>query len=186
MNWWKERKNIFNDKGTKLYVPPDQVQSVIKHFHQEGANKHHGWARTFNLLKLKYAGISEEMVRQFCRKCDVCVSFTKVTCGFFFFCSFSFHCSSFLGRNLDWNRYSHVVWWIGSRSISKSLPCMPMTMMGTTTCWQWLTISLDFPGPFLFSTKQPMKLPTIWLICFSSMALRGMKLKLMSSFFLNF
>jgi len=70
------KKNL--RKGIKLYVPPDQVQNVIKHFHQKGANKHHGWTRTYSLVKEKHAGITEHMVRDFSNKCEVCISFTNV------------------------------------------------------------------------------------------------------------
>jgi hypothetical protein len=59
-------------------VPPNQIENVIKHFHQKGANKHHGWHRTFDIIKEKHAGVSEEMVREFCNKCVVCLSFTTV------------------------------------------------------------------------------------------------------------
>jgi len=70
------RKNL--RKGTKLYVPPNQIENVIKHFHQKGSNKHHGWVRTFDLIKEKHAGVSELMVREYCNKCVVCLSFTNV------------------------------------------------------------------------------------------------------------
>jgi hypothetical protein len=78
----KENWFSINELGSKLYVPPNQVQPVIKHFHQKGANKHHGWTRTFDLIKEKHAGVTEQMVREFTNKCEVCISFTTVQYAF--------------------------------------------------------------------------------------------------------
>jgi len=65
-------------KGTKLYVPPNEIDRLIKHFHQNGASKHHGWVRTFQLITANHAGVSEHVVREYCNKCVVCLSFTNV------------------------------------------------------------------------------------------------------------
>ena len=76
-------KVLLNTKGkrlkSKLFVPPIHVNRTIKHFHEEGANKHQGWTRTFKLLNEKHSGISEHEVREYCNKCDVCTQFVMVS-----------------------------------------------------------------------------------------------------------
>jgi hypothetical protein len=65
-------------KGSKLFVPPDQVNHVIKHFHSQGSNKHSGWNRTFKMIRQDHMGVSEIAVREYVKSCDVCIKFETV------------------------------------------------------------------------------------------------------------
>jgi len=70
----KQHKRV----GRKLWVPPDKINEVISFFHSKGANKHHGWNRTFKLVKELHKGVSELDVRNFCNICEVCTKFEYV------------------------------------------------------------------------------------------------------------
>ena len=64
--------------GSKLFVPPDQVNHVIKHFHSQGSNKHSGWNRTFKMVRKDHMGVSEIAVREYVKSCAVCLKFETV------------------------------------------------------------------------------------------------------------
>ncbi len=64
--------------GSKLFVPPDQVDHVIKHFHSQGSNKHSGWNRTFKMVRKDHMGVSEIAVREYVKSCAVCLKFETV------------------------------------------------------------------------------------------------------------
>lgn len=64
--------------GSKLFVPPDQVNHVISYFHSRGSNKHSGWNRTFKMIRQDHMGVSEIAVREYVKSCDVCVKFETV------------------------------------------------------------------------------------------------------------
>lgn len=65
-------------KGSKLFVPPDQVNHVINHFHSQGSNKHSGWNRTFKMIRQDHIGVSEIAVREYVNSCDICIKFETV------------------------------------------------------------------------------------------------------------
>lgn len=64
--------------GTKLFVPPDKVRTLIEHFHSKGSSKHVGWLRTFQMIREKHVGVSEDAVRNTLKNCDVCMKFECV------------------------------------------------------------------------------------------------------------
>lgn len=100
--------------GSKLFVPPDQVDHVIKHFHSQGSNKHSGWNRTFKMVRKDHMGVSEIAVREYVKSCAVCLKFETVRFSsysyflpllkyiygylFIYFINLLF---IFLGKNLD-------------------------------------------------------------------------------------
>ena len=65
-------------------VPPDQIQNVIKHFHTKTA-KHHGWNRTYKLIRTEHVGVMEHVVREFINNCETCLKFESVKYDFYIY-----------------------------------------------------------------------------------------------------